>query len=234
MTPFDFVIRIATAFLLGAIIGLERQWRRRMTGLRTNALVSVGAAMFVALGFLSEHESSPTRIASQVVSGIGFLGAGVIMREGLSVRGLNTAATLWGAAAVGTLAGSGRILFAAIGAAGILLANLILRPLAKIINKQPPVDTEQTFHYRIKAICSAEYEQHIRALLLQIISASPMVLYALHSEDHTDPQRIVVRADLSSEGRSDLILEQAVSRLSLEPAVSAVRWEIRDYSEAQD
>src|SRR6516225_10064767 len=105
MNWVHFTISLATAFVLGAAIGAERQWRQRMAGLRTNALVSVGAALFVLLG-TSVSGGDGLRVAAQVVSGIGFLGAGVIMRDGLNVRGLNTAATLWCSAAVGTLSGA--------------------------------------------------------------------------------------------------------------------------------
>jgi len=99
-------LNLLVALLLGSLIGFERQWRQRMAGLRTNTLVSLGAAIFVV--FASQFsDTSPTRVAAQVVSGIGFLGAGVIFKEGLNVRGLNTAATLWCSAAVGLLAGTG-------------------------------------------------------------------------------------------------------------------------------
>jgi putative Mg2+ transporter-C (MgtC) family protein len=92
-------INLAVAFLLSAAIGFERQWRNRLAGLRTNTLVALGAASFVVFAALVPGEASPTRVAAQVVSGIGFLGAGLIFREGMSVRGLNTAATLWCSAA---------------------------------------------------------------------------------------------------------------------------------------
>jgi putative Mg2+ transporter-C (MgtC) family protein len=84
MTPTELGARIAIPLLLGALIGFERQWYRRLAGLRTNALVAIGSAGFVITGTLMTGESSPTRIAAQVASGIGFLGAGVILREGLS------------------------------------------------------------------------------------------------------------------------------------------------------
>jgi hypothetical protein len=96
----------ASAVALSAVIDFERQWRNRLAGLRTNTLVALGAASFVVFEALVPGETSPTRVAAQVVAGIGFLGAGLILREGLSVRGLNTAATLWCSAAVGVLAGS--------------------------------------------------------------------------------------------------------------------------------
>src|SRR6202011_5194510 len=102
------------AVTLGAIIGFERQWRQRLAGLRTNTLVSLGAASFVVFDNLFSPEAGLTRVAAQVVSGIGFLGAGLIFREGLSVRGLNTAATLWCSAAIGVLAGGGFLLYATV------------------------------------------------------------------------------------------------------------------------
>src|SRR5262245_26047961 len=101
------MLYLSTAVVLGAAIGFERQWRQRLAGLRTNTLVALGAASFLMFSGLVPGESSPTRVAAQVVSGIGFLGAGVMFKEGLSVRGLNTAATLWCSAAVGVLAGAG-------------------------------------------------------------------------------------------------------------------------------
>ena len=87
-------LNMMVALACGALIGSERQVRQRMAGLRTNALVALGAAGFVVFSQLVEHDASPTRVAAQVVSGIGFLGAGIIFREGFNVHGLNTAATL--------------------------------------------------------------------------------------------------------------------------------------------
>src|SRR4030088_1948134 len=133
----DFAIRMFAALFLGGVIGLERQWRQRMTGLRTNGLVAVGSAIFVMLGGLIPGVDSQGRVASYIVSGIGFLGGGVILKDGVNIRGLNTAATLWCPAAVGTLAGLGYLVFAGIGASGVLLANLLLRPLAQRINRAP-------------------------------------------------------------------------------------------------
>jgi putative Mg2+ transporter-C (MgtC) family protein len=128
-----FVAHVGAALLMGAAIGLERQVRQRTAGLRTNALVCLGAAMFVSLSGLMGDANSPTRIASYVVSGIGFLGGGVILREGFNVRGMNTAATLWCTAAVGALAGAGFVAHAAAGTAAVLLAHLALRPVVRRI-----------------------------------------------------------------------------------------------------
>jgi putative Mg2+ transporter-C (MgtC) family protein len=123
-------INLAAAVALSPVIGFDRQWHDRLAGLRTNTLVALGAGA-----------GSPTRIAAQVVSGIGFLGAGLIFREGLSVRGLNTAATLWCSAAVGVLAGAGYL--AAVATSFVAFINLLLRPIVRVINRQPLSTSER-------------------------------------------------------------------------------------------
>jgi putative Mg2+ transporter-C (MgtC) family protein len=117
------LLRLVVAAVLGGAIGLERELRERQAGLRTHLVVCVGAALFTlvgAYGFASPH-TDPTRIAAQIVTGIGFLGAGAIIRQGLSVRGLTTAATLWLVAAIGMAAGAGYWDGALIATLGALL-----------------------------------------------------------------------------------------------------------------
>lgn len=133
----DTSISLVAAFIFGGLIGLERQFRQRTAGLRTNVLVAVGAAIFVDAGNrLTGHEGA-VHIMAYVVSGIGFLGAGVIMREEGNVRGINTAATLWASGAVGACAGADLILEAGLATIFVIAANTLLRPLVKLINKQP-------------------------------------------------------------------------------------------------
>jgi putative Mg2+ transporter-C (MgtC) family protein len=160
-------INLALTVALGSVIGFERQWRNRLAGLRTNTLIALGAGSFVVFAALFPEESSPTRVAAQVVSGIGFLGAGVIFREGLNVRGLNTAATLWCSAAVGVLAGAGYAGHAAIVTAFVVFVNLLLRPVVKFINRQPLASTELEIGYIVSITCRGPDEAHLRALLLQ-------------------------------------------------------------------
>jgi putative Mg2+ transporter-C (MgtC) family protein len=221
-----FAIRLGLALILGAFIGAERQWRQRMAGLRTNALVAAGAAMFVMLTALTARGADDSfRIAGQVVSGIGFLGAGVILREGLNVTGLNTAATLWCSAAIGTLAGYGLYGSAVTGAIGVISANVLLRPIAKVLNRgKGTVDAEITYLFR--TIGKADQESHMRALLLQSISGQPLTLKSLKSEDIEPTGKVEVDAVLTSTGRQNMLLEQIVSRLSLEQGVTSVSWEI--------
>ena len=163
-------------------------------------------------------------MAAQVVSGIGFLGAGTIFREGLHVTGLNTAATLWCSAAVGLLAGSGRPLHAALATSFVVLVNLTLRPLVRITNRQPITQAETDFHYRVRVVCPNPEEAHVRALLLQSTSNGQLSLRRLNSTDLEDSGR--VNAQLTAQSKSDAVLEQVVGRLSLEPTVSAASWSV--------
>ncbi len=139
----DFALRLGVGVGCGALIGMERQWRARRAGLRTNALVAAGATLFV-LYAAATPDSSPTRVASYVVSGIGFLGGGVILREGVNVRGLNTAATLWCSAAIGVLAASGNLLFALIGTGTVIGIHLFGRPLGRLIDRDNTDDEDES------------------------------------------------------------------------------------------
>lgn len=146
----DTALSLTAAFLLGGAIGLERQHRQRTAGLRTNVLVAVGAAIFVDMANRLGGHDGALHVVAYVVSGIGFLGAGVIMREEGNVRGLNTAATLWGSAAVGACAGADLLLEALLATAAVLAANTLLRPLVDRINRQPmdtpSVEVTNTVH----------------------------------------------------------------------------------------
>jgi len=227
MNYADFALRLGSALFLGVLIGVERQWRQKLAGLRTNCLVSMGSALFVMLAVMISGDSSPSRIAAQVVSGIGFLGAGVIIRDGVNVRGLNTAATLWCSAAVGTLCGQGLQFQAALGAFAVVLANLVLRPLARRIERTSTASEEEVA-YLFTCVCRTQDEAHVRALLLQAIQLLPLTLAALDSEDDPDMRTVRVHAELRSLGRQDRLLEQVVTRLSLEAGVTKIRWEVRN------
>ena len=219
-------LNLGAAVALGAVIGFERQWRQRLAGLRTNTLVALGAASFVVYENLFSSEANITRVAAQVVSGIGFLGAGIIFREGLNVRGLNTAATLWCSAAVGVLAGGGALSHAALAAGMVIVVNLLLRPLVQRINRQPLATAETPSRYVVNVVCRGDTEAHIRALLLQGLTAGGIRLHRLDSSNIEDSDRVEVVAELSAEHGSDSVLEQIVGRLSLEPTVTAARWSV--------
>ncbi|WP_022723883.1 MgtC/SapB family protein, partial [Rhodopseudomonas sp. B29] len=133
----DTLVSLSVAFVLGMLIGAERQYRTRAAGLRTNVLVAVGAAAFVDLAMHLAGADGAVRVIAYVVSGIGFLGAGVIMKEGMNVRGLNTAATLWSSAAVGACAGADLAAQAVAVTVFLIAGNTLLRPLVNAIDRHP-------------------------------------------------------------------------------------------------
>jgi putative Mg2+ transporter-C (MgtC) family protein len=170
--------------------------------------------------------NSPTRIASYVVSGIGFLGGGVILREGLNVRGMNTAATLWCTAAVGALSGSGFPLHALVGTAVILAIHLFLRPLGRWVDAHSKVAADTEVLYRLRVICQEKQEGLIRTILLRHVNSQPsMVIQGISTQDAAESERAAVVAEIFSMGRNDRALENLMSRINIEPGVSAVSWE---------
>jgi putative Mg2+ transporter-C (MgtC) family protein len=225
MNTVEFLLRFGCALLCGVVIGAERQWRQRTAGLRTYTLVAVGSAMFVIVGCLIPDTSS-TRMASYVVSGVGFLGAGVIMRSGLNIRGINTAATIWCSSALGTLSGFGYFKFACVGAACVLGVNTLLRPVVALINRQPVDLSEQEFKYALYLTCVGRQEAQLRTLLVQLTTVSPLVLHELESVVGKSRNHAVLKAILSSQERMDAQVEQLVSRLSLEKDVVGMNWQL--------
>jgi putative Mg2+ transporter-C (MgtC) family protein len=161
----DSLVSLSAAFLLGGLIGLERQYRQRTAGLRTNVLVALGAAIFVDMAMLLDGPSGAVRVVAYVVSGIGFLGAGVIMREGANVRGLNTAATLWASAAVGACAGADLIAEAALGTLFVLAANTLLRPIVNSINRQPLDVLSAEVTNTVYVVCRRHHQRFVRSML---------------------------------------------------------------------
>lgn len=225
LTTFDFTTRLGVAFALGAVIGTERQYRQRMAGLRTNMLVALGASMFVALSMRLSLEAAG-RVTSYVVSGIGFLGAGVIMKDGVNVRGLNTAATLWCSAAVGAACGMGFIAEACISAVFILATHLLMRPLGNRLSRIPIGQQSNTqIGYLLVIKCRQEVENHLRVLLLQFANTDDkLLLRSLKSTDNGDPTIAVITAEILTALNEDNTMEKIASRLTIEHMVSEVSW----------
>ncbi|MBR1377014.1 MAG: MgtC/SapB family protein [Bacilli bacterium] len=156
-----FLFHIVIAFVLSFLVGFERQWRRRSIGLRMAVLVCLGSLMFTHAS-LSILSGDIGRIASQIVSGIGFLGAGIIIQDDKkNITGLNTASTIWCSAAIGMLCAQGLIIEATIGTVFILLCNIILRSVALTISRIEP--TKSGYHkYSIKVACKSENMASVR------------------------------------------------------------------------
>jgi putative Mg2+ transporter-C (MgtC) family protein len=227
MSVFEFAIRLLAALLLGAAVGVERQWRQKNAGLRTNTLVSLGVAAFVLLSIEIGGDATG-RIASYVVSGIGFLGAGVIMKDGLNVHGLNTAATIWCSAAVGALSGLGLYPQASVVALAIIFTHLIFRPIGQkmaflTFNKSAASQTE----YLLTIACGIDIENHIRVLLMQMLSSNEkLLLSSLSSDDTVATNTVVIRAIVRAIGQQDSLIERMASRLTIEERVTKISWEI--------
>lgn len=160
VSMIDSIISLFTAFVLGGLIGFERQYRQRTAGLRTNVLVAVGAAIFVDIASNLSGADGAVRVIAYVVSGIGFLGAGVIMRQEGSIHGLNTAATLWCSAAVGAAAGSDLIVEAIVATLFIIAANTLLRPIVHMIDRSPLDDESEVLHV-IYVVCDRDRSKKV-------------------------------------------------------------------------
>jgi putative Mg2+ transporter-C (MgtC) family protein len=149
------------------------------------------------------------------------------MRDGLNVRGLNTAATLWCAAAVGALAGAGLFEIAAVGTAVVIGANIVLRRMGRAVDRHPQAGEEVTTYYTFLAVARDEAEAHVRALLVQSLTRTDFQLLSVSSMNSAGEGYVEVRAELVADNRDDKQMELAVSRLSLEPQVTSVRWDVR-------
>ena len=196
-----------------------------MAGTRTTALVAAGAAAFVMCGqLLNDDPSARGRIVSYVVSGVGFLGAGVIFKDGANVRGLNTAATIWCSAAIGALSGLGALHLALVLALAVPLTNIVLRPLAyRLYPVLPDVTPVETL-YQVQLDCKVSAVAHIRALLLSTITGLPVI----RGEQGDTNQQAHIRAEMTTAGRNNEAIEQVVMRLSIEDDVSTLSWSIAE------
>jgi putative Mg2+ transporter-C (MgtC) family protein len=216
---------LATAFVLGTLIGAERQWRQRSAGLRTNVLVAIGAAAFTDLGTRLLGTDGATRIISYVVSGIGFLGAGVILKEGTQIRGLNTAATLWCSAAVGAFAGAALWPEACAVSVFVVAGNTLLRPLVNYINRLP-IDTRTTeAQYRVHVVTDQRKVSAARDILDELLEQAgyPIVEIETLSETETQVELAAVLAPSSAE---PAVLDRVVAKLEKSPPVLSATWTV--------
>jgi putative Mg2+ transporter-C (MgtC) family protein len=221
---FDTLVSLATAFVLGMLIGAERQYRLRTAGLRTNVLVALGSAVFVDLGMHLAGADGAVRVVAYVVSGIGFLGAGVIMKEGMNVRGLNTAATLWGSAAVGACAGADLIVQAAAATIFVLAANTLLRPLVNTINRAPFDESSSEATYQIKLLVDAEAMAEMRDVLIEQLEAAQYPVAEIVVEVRP-PDDVEIIATLVSTAVEPSELDAVAAALRRHAAVRHVMWD---------
>jgi putative Mg2+ transporter-C (MgtC) family protein len=223
MALLHTIFALTVAFVLGTAIGFERQWRQRSAGLRTVVLVAVGAAGFADLGYRLNGNLGAASLIAYVVSGIGFLGAGVILKDGASIRGLNTAATIWASAAVGACAGAHQAPEALAVAAFILGANTLLRPLVEWINRRPLTDSETEAQYSVLATCLPTNVSDVRDLLDQVLTKHGYPISDIETQSQGDDQVELV-ADLLTTSARSVELEAAVAELEQSPSVLSATW----------
>ncbi len=223
-----FIIRLCICFILSILIGLERQLRHRMVGLRTNVLVCIGAFLFVYLSYGTDVNDK-TRIAAQVVSGIGFLGAGVILRDGSKIKGLNTAATLWCVAAIGTLCASGLVIEATLGTIFVLLSNIILRLVSQYIMNKVKQSAKERYTIRIN--CKKAKEEKVRSNFAKIIDNNDLVLDSLERSEITE-EEIKLKAIMTTSTPSKV--EMVINKISTDAGVVSITWEHEKVSKSDN
>ena len=219
MGCMDFLIRISVCFILGILIGVERQCRRKTAGIRTITLVSLGSFLFVSVSFLTLNNDI-TRIAAQVVSGIGFLGAGVILRDGTNIRGLNTAATLWCSAAIGTLTALGLIVEAIIGVSYILLSNLLLRFISRKMMKK--INTHDKAIYSLTILCDEDKEMLVKNMIVQKLKNHQTVIQNFVTNKTDNQIKIELKLEIINNSIDNI--DNIVNRICVEPGVSLVEY----------
>jgi putative Mg2+ transporter-C (MgtC) family protein len=222
----DSLVSLFAAFVLGTLIGAERQYRQRGGGLRTHVLVAVGAATFVDIGMHLNGNAGATQIIAYVVSGVGFLGAGVIMKEGSNVWGLNTAATLWCSAAVGACAGADLAFEAIALTAFVLAGNTLLRPLVNAINRAPLDQASTEAIYEVRLTTRAEDLDDSRDLLRSALEAAdyPMQDIEVIEREQGGTELIATLLGTTADPRE---LDSIVARLEENALVQNASWSLR-------
>lgn len=225
LIPFlDSLVSLASAFVLGVLIGAERQYRQRTAGLRTTVLVAVGAAAFVDLAMRLGNADGAIRVIAYVVSGIGFLGAGVIMKEGMNVRGLNTAATLWCSAAVGACTGADMVAEGALITLFVIAGNTLLRPLVNAINRIPLNEKALEATYEVVVTTSAAELAKVREMMVEQLEAAQYPVSDVTTlERGEDTVEIVAKLISTAIDRKEL--DHVVEKLGKLPTVSHATWE---------
>ncbi len=224
LIPFlDTVVSYVSAFVFGTLIGLERQFRQRNAGLRTNVLVAIGAAGFVDLAQGLTGDEGAVRVIAYVVSGIGFLGAGVIMKEGLNVRGLNTAATLWCSAAVGAYAGVDKIAEAALMTFFVIACNTMLRPLVSMINRIPLKSESIEATYSVHVTTETEHVDVVREAMKHLLKGGSYPVAEIDVVERRDDQTEIVATLTSTEVDADE-LDDIIRRIRNLPNVTHASW----------
>lgn len=181
----SIMLKLALSLLLGILIGVERQYKQRHTGLVTHALVALGAASYASLPGALGLELD-LRMGSQVVTGIGFLGAGLIMRDGTSIKGLSTAATVWSTGAVGVFVGYGFLLLAVETTLFVILSNILLPRLARYVTGYSSLPADNEKIYFVKIQCDLQKVDIVKSSIVQAIALKNLRLMSMDSDTYEE------------------------------------------------
>jgi putative Mg2+ transporter-C (MgtC) family protein len=195
---------------------------QRAAGLRTNTLVCFGAAAFVDLGL--RVAPGTTQVIAYVVSGVGFLGAGAILKDGGSVRGLNTTATLWCSAAVGACAGAGESVDAVFVSVLLIGINLVLRPLSRYIDWRSLAVLDTHTFYRLRLVCDRNHQTEAEYQVTRAIASRSLMLREIRVDEVEDIDNSIVLAILESTSHDSSVLKAIVEELRAFPWAQSVEW----------
>ena len=220
LTP-DFLSSILLALLLGSLVGVERQWHRRLVDLKTNALVALGACLFMLLCRFPTGLHEPIRMAGQIVVGVGFLGGGILFREGGLTKGLNTAATLWCSAAVGAFCGMDRAADAVGAAITIVLANSLLRRAAQFLNLKMGGNDALNDTVQFAWVCAVADAAQVRADMLAFFESARCEVREVRQESWAEGQVQIAMTVLFEHGEFTKSGQAVDSRLAGLPVIHA-------------
>lgn len=206
---YEIAFRLLVSFVIGAAIGLEREYRSKAAGLRTMIMICLGSTIFTELS-ISISEGTPDRIASNIITGIGFLGAGVIFKDGLSISGITTATTIWIAAALGMAVGAGEYFVALVGSVVVLIVLSALQHFQLILERY-----HQERTYKITYIGNAEFTRDLEA------EAKRLKLNVQKKRDIKDESSTVLQYDISGRERH---LDELNSYLKKDERVKAYEY----------
>lgn len=222
LSAVDVFTRLSAAALLGAIIGFERQWRHKPAGVHTTGLVAVGSALFAMLDLILKAGDS-TRIMAGVVTGVGFIAGAVMFRSGFSIKGLNTAATIWATAAIGGLVGFELWPEAVGGAVAIVLLNGLLEPLSDALDRRAQHAKGGETAYKISVLGTLENQSAVGDAIRASVDKPPFRLLSL-SRHRVDGTGVDVAVDVVASKRADEAIEELCRQLLAVEDVRRADW----------
>lgn len=227
ISEFDVLFRVGIAIACGLFIGLERQMTGHAAGIKTNVLISLGSCIFVLFSFLT-NDTDYTRIAAQVVSGVGFLCSSVIIKNGVSVNGLNTSATIWCTAGVGVISSLGEWKVSLAITFALILANLIFYPISEkipVLRKFNDENDEKV--YKLSISCLSDELMNTRKYIVETLNNTKFILTGIEIKTSDDISKTVIKVTVNYIGKMDnALLENVIRKLCEDNNILGVNWKL--------